>query len=134
MKKWIHLLLALLLAVSLAVPAGASQTEEVSALIGALPTAAELAAMDAEVQSDAYYQTQAAYDAYMALSQEEKARIGGAEETFDALFAHFNAQIMPIEQTEAAQPEQDTLSGAVATALSAVIAIAVLGRLKKKKL
>mgnify|MGYP003313001514 CR=1 FL=1 len=49
-----------------------------------------------ENQLDAYNRTQAAYDAYMSLSEREQQELEGAEETFEALFTHFNGQIMPL--------------------------------------
>ena len=51
-------------------------------------------------QREIYNKTQAAYDAYMALSEEEKAEIHGAEETFEALFGHFNTLVAPAEAAE----------------------------------
>lgn len=56
--------------------------------INALPTADELAAMSLEEQQAVYTKLQAAYEAYNALSDEQKAEVTGAE-IFDSLFAVF---------------------------------------------
>ena len=61
----------------------------VQALIDALPAAAELTAMDVEAQRAVYAQTQAAYEAYRGLTEEQQALIVGAE-VFEALFDVFN--------------------------------------------
>lgn len=137
MKKLTYLLLALVLVVSLASAGFASET--VAAQIAALPTVEEFKAMDSEAQLAAYNKTQAAYDAYMELSQEEKAKLEGAEERFEALFSHFNSLVMPIDQTEpagaAAEPKQSgklSFNGyawVLVAALGAVIT--VLGRKRK---
>ena len=73
---------------------------EVQAMIDALPTAEEVAAMDMDGQREAYIQTQAAYDAYMALPEELRALIAGAEK-LEALFGFFNRQIMPLDSVTA---------------------------------
>jgi hypothetical protein len=71
MKKWIcFLTVCLLLAV---LPVSALADTEVAAMVEALPTVEQFQAMDADAQLEAYNRTQAAYDAYMALSEEEKA-------------------------------------------------------------
>ena len=64
----------------------------VQAMIDALPTADELAAMSPEDRQTVYEQVQAAYDAYNALTDEQKEQITGAE-MFDALFAVFNGVV-----------------------------------------
>ena len=64
--------------------------QSVQELIDALPTAEELKAMSLEEQQAVYEQVQAAYDAYNALSDEQKSQITGAE-VFDELFAVFNS-------------------------------------------
>ena len=71
----------------------------VQALIDALPTVEEVKAMDMDGQRAAYDQTQEAYDAYMALTEKQRALITGAE-VFEALFAFFNGQIMPLATDE----------------------------------
>lgn len=63
--------------------------EDVQKLINELPTADELAAMDEEEQQEVYEKLQAAYEAYNALTDEQKAEVTGAE-IFDSLFAMFN--------------------------------------------
>ena len=74
--------------------------ETVQSMIEALPTVEQFQAMDAEAQLEAYNKTQAAYDAYIALSQEDRAAIAGAEETFEILFAHFNSLVMPVKEVQ----------------------------------
>ena len=65
------------------------QTEAVQAQIDAIPDTDELAEMTAEEQQAEYKMIQAAFDAYNALTDEQKAKITGAE-AFDSLFAFFN--------------------------------------------
>ena len=74
-----------------ATPGGAidSTVSDVQALIDALPTAEELESMTQDEQAEVYEQVQATYDAYNALTDEQKEQITGAE-TFDALFGMFN--------------------------------------------
>lgn len=69
---------------------------DVQDLIDALPTAEELKAMPSEEQQAVYTQLCEAYDAYEALSDEQKAQVTGAE-IFDALFAVFNEKTEPLE-------------------------------------
>ena len=64
----------------------------VQALIDELPTAEELGNMTEEEQQGAYEKLQTAYDAYNALTAEQKAEITGAE-IFDSLFAVFNGMV-----------------------------------------
>lgn len=75
----------------LATPSNAAQLSagDVQKLIGELPTADELAAMTPEEQQAVYTKVQAAYEAYNALTDEQKAEVAGAE-IFDGLFAVFN--------------------------------------------
>ena len=61
-----------------------------------LPTAEQFQAMDEAAQLDAYNKTQAAYDAYMALTEQQKQLLPEAQKIFEDLFAHFNGQIMPL--------------------------------------
>lgn len=77
-----------------ATPGGAidSTVSDVQALIDALPTAEELESMTQDEQAAVYEQVQAAYDAYNALTDEQKEQIAGAE-MFDALFAVFNGVV-----------------------------------------
>lgn len=65
-----------------------SAVTDVQALIDALPTAEELESMGLDEQAAAYEQVQAAYDAYNALTDEQKEQITGAD-IFDPLFAFF---------------------------------------------
>lgn len=104
MKKYTILLLAAMLFCVLVIPAQAAETSDsVPAMIAALPTVEEFKTMSADAQLEAYNRTQAAYDAYLALSEEEQARIPEADAVFDALFSHFNAQVMPIGEAAPAQ-------------------------------
>ena len=65
---------------------------EVQAQINALPTVDEAAFMSGEMLAKAYEQVQSTYDIYMALTEEQKAEIAGAE-AFESLFAVFNGMI-----------------------------------------
>ena len=98
-KTVLMLLLSVLLVTSVA--AGCAQREDaavkaVREQVAALPTVEQFQAMDEQQQLDAYNRTQEAYDAYMALSEDQKQQVEGAEEKFDALFSYYNSQIMPI--------------------------------------
>ena len=64
----------------------------VQVLIDALPTADELAAMSSEEQQAVYEDLQTAYEAYNALTDEQKAEVIGAE-IFDSLFEVFNSMV-----------------------------------------
>ena len=112
MRKYIVLLMLLLI---LPISAAAA---DVQSMIDALPAATVLQKMDMDRQREVYDQTQAAYDAYMALSEEEQAALTGAEEVFADLFGYFNALVSP---AEAVQEE----SGSGANMLSTVIATAI---------
>ncbi|MEY8233338.1 S-layer homology domain-containing protein [Oscillospiraceae bacterium 50-16] len=61
----------------------------VQALIDALPTDKELNGMNKDEQNEVYNALQAAYDAYEALTNEQKEEIAGTE-VFESLFAFFN--------------------------------------------
>lgn len=130
MKKLTCMLLALLLVTTLS-PVGFA-AETVAEQIAGLPTVEEFQAMDADTQLDAYNRTQAAYDAYMALSEEEKAAIPGAEDTFESLFGYFNTLVQPIEQAQS-QEEPGFGSNLIATVLAVAIALAVLPMFVKKR-
>ncbi|WP_087162569.1 carbohydrate-binding domain-containing protein [Lachnoclostridium sp. An169] len=60
--------------------------------IDALPADTELAGMRLEEQQAVYEQVMAAYDAYAALTDEQRAQVTGAEK-FDNLFAVFNGMV-----------------------------------------
>ena len=64
--------------------------DAVTALIAALPTVEDLQAMNAEQQTGVYNQVQEAYDAYNALTEEQKALLTDAESAFASLFDYFN--------------------------------------------
>ena len=137
MKKMICLLaVCLLLAV---LPVGACANADVNAMIQALPTVEAFQAMDAEAQLEAYNQVQAAYDAYMALTEEEKAAMEGAEETFETLFAHFNSLVMPVEAVQVEVQEEETKSteeriGTIVTYVAAfAVGFAAMNLAKKRK-
>ena len=72
-----------------------SAVADVQALIDALPTAEELESMSQDEQGTVYEQVQAAFDAYTALTDEEKELITGAD-IFDDLFAVFNGMFVPL--------------------------------------
>ena len=101
MRKLICLLAACLLMAAMCMNVLAEET--VQSMIEELPTVEQFQAMDADAQLEAYNKTQAAYDAYMALSQEDRAEFAGAEETFETLFAHFNSLVMPVEEVQEAE-------------------------------
>lgn len=66
--------------------------EQVQALIDALPTLEDLQAMAQEEQDAVYEELQAAYEAYNALTDEQKAAITGSE-LLDRLFDYFNGMV-----------------------------------------
>ena len=124
MKKLICLLtVCLLLAV---LPVGVLADTDVAAMVDALPSVEQFQAMDEDAQLEAYNRTQAAYDAYMALSDEEKAGIENAEETFEALFGYFNTLVAP---AEAPVESTDTASNLLSTAIAAVVGILLAQKL-----
>lgn len=128
MKKIIALLL-LLLVLPVSVMAA-----DVQSMVEELPAADVLQEMDMDQQREVYDRTQAAYDAYMALSEEEKAKVSGAEETFESLFGYFNTLVAPAEASpevsqETAAPEE---GGTGSDMLSTVIAVAIGIFLAKK--
>ena len=131
MKKLISVFLALVLVVSLSPACFAAET--LAEQIGALPSVEEFQTLDADAQLDAYNRTQAAYDAYMALSEEEKAAIPGAEDTFEALFGYFNTLVQPAAEAEPQEEEAGFGSNLLATVLAVAIALAVLPLFVKKK-
>ena len=69
--------------------------EAVRALIEALPTLEEIMAMSTQEQSEVYTQVQKAYDAYDALTDDQKAQLPDAEEIFTSLFEYFNSLTAP---------------------------------------
>lgn len=131
MKKIISFLAVCLLLAAMTI--GASANTDVSAMIQQLPTVETFQILDADAQLEAYNQVQSAYDAYMALTEEERFAMDGAEETFEALFAHFNSLVMPVEQemevTAVQEPENVSVLPGVATL--ALVAL-VLWFFKKK--
>ena len=129
MKKLAYFLLALVLVCSLSLSALAAETVE--AQIRELPTVEEFQSMGAEEQLAAYNRTQSAYDAYMALSQEEKARIDGAETVFEALFSYFNDQIAYAQVP--AEPEQSGHSPLIWGIAAVLAAIALVSVFRKRK-
>lgn len=66
--------------------------EDVQMRIVELPTVEELTSMSLEEQQAVYERLQAAYDAYNALTEEQKAGITGTE-IFEALFTVFNGMV-----------------------------------------
>ncbi len=68
------------------------QVAAVAALIEALPSVEELEGMTKEEQLAAYEQIQGAFDAYDALTDEQKTQIYGAEELFE-LLEYYDSQI-----------------------------------------
>ena len=130
MKKLICLLAVCLLLAAL--PVSALADTDVAAMLEALPTVEEFQAMDADAQLEAYNRTQAAYDAYMALSDEEKAGMENAEETFETLFGYFNTLVAPADAPVAAEEpagSTDTASNLLSAALAAVVGILLAQKL-----
>lgn len=74
------------------------QVKAVQEQINTLPTADELAAMSKEEQDAVYEKLQAAYEAYNALTDEQKAEVIGAE-IFDSLFEVFDSMVNTLEET-----------------------------------
>ena len=73
-----------------------STVTEAQGLIDALSDAETLAATSAGELQEVYAQVQAAYDAYEALTDEQKPQITGAE-IFESLFAVFNSMANALE-------------------------------------
>ena len=79
--------------------ANAVSVAEVQVRIDALPTVDEAAFMNGEMLAEAYEQVQSTYDVYMALTEEQKAEITGAE-IFESLFGVFNTMVNTLEVEE----------------------------------
>ena len=127
MKKLIcFLTVCLLLAV---LPVSVFAAADAAAMLEELPTVEQFQSMDADAQLEAYNRTQAAYDAYMALSEEEKAGIENAEETFESLFGYFNTLVAPAEEPAASTGTTD-----MASDLLSVVIATVAGILLAKKI
>ena len=128
MKKIIALFLLLLV---LPLTVGAA---DVQSMIDALPAVNVLQEMDMDGQREVYDQTQAAYDAYMALPEEEKAALIGAEETFEGLFGYFNTLVSPAEEVKEAFGSGDhKISTVLATVIAIVLVRRIISKLKLKK-
>ena len=82
------------------------QVQAVQSQIDALPTAAAVRAMTNAEQEEVYEALQAAYEAYEALSEEQKDKISGVE-IFERLFAVLGGMIAPLE----AQTGDFTITG-----------------------
>ena len=133
MKKLLCLAAACLLMAAMTVTAWADPS--VQSMIDGLPTVEDFKAMDSHAQLEAYNRTQAAYDAYMALGEGERAEITGAEEVFGSLFGHFNSMVMPLEapEQEAPVPEKDRRETLLSGAATLGLVILVLRMLNRKK-
>ena len=134
MRKLICLLAVCLLMAAMTVSVWADAS--VRSMIEGLPTVEEFQQMDSDAQLEAYNKTQAAYDAYMALSEAERAEISGAEETFESLFSYFNTLVMTVgaEAEVAVEAEGDTMTERFQTIVVTVAAfIAGYAILNKKK-
>ena len=125
MKKMIALLLILLV---LVLSASAS---DVHTMVEQLPGVEALREMDMEQQREVYDRTQAAYDAYMALSEGEKAELEGAEETFEELFGYFNTLVAPAE--EALETEAGTGSQILSTVIACALGLLLAQKLVTRK-
>lgn len=82
----------------------------VAALIQALPTVDALQEMTTEQQAEVYAQVQKAYDAYNALTEEQKVLLSDPEGIFAPLFDYFNAQTAPAVGTVASGTCGDNLT------------------------
>lgn len=121
MKKLICFLAVCLLAAVL--PVNVLADTDVAAMVDALPTVEEFRAMDEDARLEAYNRTQAAYDAYMALPEEEKANMEKAEETFASLFGYFNTLVAPAEEEPVSAESGNNVILPVFAAIAAVIGI-----------
>ena len=131
MRKLICLLAVCLLMTAMCMNGLAEET--LQSMIEGLPTVEQFQTMDAEAQLEAYHKTQAAYDAYMALSEEARAEMSGAEETFETLFAHFNSMVMPVEaeQQPAGNTVQQQSQVIIVTMAALFISYIILSRRKR---
>ena len=128
MKKLIALML-LLFVLPMSVMAS-----DVQSVIGELPAVEVLREMDMDSQREVYEKTQAAYDAYMALSEEEKAQLAGAEETFSSLFGHFNTLVAPAQEAvEELQEEGGTGSEMLSTVIACLVGIFLARKIITKR-
>ena len=121
MKKFIALLLFPVLVLSV-------MAADVQSMVDELPAVDVLQQMDMEAQRQVYDKTQAAYDAYMALAEDEKAEVAGAEETFEALFGYFNTLVAPAEEAESG-----TGSEILSTAIACLIGIFLAQKIITKR-
>ena len=131
MRKLICLMAVCLLMTSMLL--GVFAREDVQSMVDGLPAVEEFRAMDADAQLEAYHKTQAAYDAYMALSEAERGEISGAEEAFGALFDHFNSLVMPIDAPEAPAAGKDRTETLLSGVLVLAVVIGILRILNRKK-
>lgn len=126
MKKILVLLLLPILTLT-------AMASDVQSMVDALPAVEVVREMDMDQQRDIYDKTQAAYDAYMALSEEEKAKMTGAEETFNSLFGYFNTLVSPAEEVpEESGSGANILSTVLATAIGILLAQKIITRKKLK--
>ena len=133
MKKLFYLLTVFLLLATL--PVNVFANTDVAAMLEELPTVEQFQSMGADAQLEAYNRTQAAYDAYMALSEEEKAKVENAEETFEALFGYFNTLVAPaVESAIAEEPAAAAESASFASDLLSLVIATVAGILLAKKI
>jgi len=102
MKKLVFLLcLALLL--TGCVRQSDREVDAVREQINSLPSVADFKLLSPAEQTERYNRTQRAYEAYMALTEEQRQQIPEAEAVFEALFSWFNAQVQPL--TMETEPE-----------------------------
>ena len=71
--------------------------EDIKNLIETLPALEDVEAMSLEKQRMAYDQTQAAYEAYSQLTEEERDMLSKEYEKIEALFGYFNTLVEPAE-------------------------------------
>lgn len=131
MRKLICLMAVCLLMAAMTL--GVFAQETVQSMIDGLPMVEEFQTMDSDAQLEVYHKTQAAYDAYMALSEAERGEISGAEEIFGALFDHFNSLVMPIDTPEAPAAGKDRTETLLSGMLALIVVIGILRILNRKK-
>lgn len=98
--------------------------EEIKGILDQLPSLDELTTKPSEEQSDVYEQVQSAYAGYQALSEEERAALGDAEEIFQNLLDYFNSKVMAVEET--AMQEEPVKEGGMPWGLTALILAVVI--------
>lgn len=111
-----------------------AQVEAVREQILALPSVEEFAALDGDARLEAYNRTQAAYDAYMSLTEKQRQQLSKAEEIFENLFSWFNSQVMPLMETAPEITEETTMETTVETTVETTLPDVILLTEEEKQL